>query len=600
MNASLGAFFSILLLAATPGLAGAQGGSFPPRKAVRISFPDSEALRAFLALPRAYEAALSERPGTLADFLMTEIQVEGLQASGLSFEILPEGKLLDLRVPPPIGASAGPVPYSNYSFASMLADLQALAAAHPGEASLTVFGYGHDGNPMYLMKVSDNVSKHEDEPRVLFMGVHHAGEAIGVDCCMNTLHYLLDNYGADLQATAYVNDNEIYVAPMANPDGWMKIQNGVVASWRKNTRDNNGNGSFDPSFDGVDLNRNFSFHWGLAGSPNPPSSTYYGPSPLSEPEDQAIAPLGALERFALALTYHMSGEVIIYPWTYLGQKTPDHPTYSSVAAALASKINSIFGGAYAPVVAGDTGGYVDDHLYGLHGTLCFTVEVTAANTTPSINLAVANNLPGAKYILDRVKVGQVTGRVANAKTSQPVSAKVEILQVNSSALPDRTSDPQFGRYRWILDDGTYTLRVSSTQGYQTATVPGLLVTSSAATVQDVLLAPLEAWVGGTPQIGTPVTFNLEGIAGEGYYQFFGFATANIPIPPFAGTLQIDPASLFVLAAGTLPGTGSVSVPIGIPNNPALVGFEVYYQAITGPSLLGGQGHFTNLAWFKIQ
>jgi Zinc carboxypeptidase len=51
--------------------------------------------------------------------------------------------------------------------------------------------------------------------------------------------------------------------------------------WRKNLRDNNGDGQIS-NVDGVDPNRNFPTHWGYDGegsSPNPVSETYRGTRP---------------------------------------------------------------------------------------------------------------------------------------------------------------------------------------------------------------------------------------------------------------------------------------------------------------------------------
>jgi len=55
--------------------------------------------------------------------------------------------------------------------------------------------------------------------------------------------------------------------------------------WRKNTNNTNGSCVF-PEY-GVDLNRNYNFHWG-EGTSNPCIASYQGPSAGSEPETQAI------------------------------------------------------------------------------------------------------------------------------------------------------------------------------------------------------------------------------------------------------------------------------------------------------------------------
>ncbi|ORZ39837.1 hypothetical protein BCR44DRAFT_1425731 [Catenaria anguillulae PL171] len=71
-------------------------------------------------------------------------------------------------------------------------------------------------------------------------------------------------------------------APLVNVDGYLYTQSGNRL-WRKNRR-RNSNGSY-----GIDLNRNFAFHWGNGGSStNPRDDTYRGPRAASEPETQAV------------------------------------------------------------------------------------------------------------------------------------------------------------------------------------------------------------------------------------------------------------------------------------------------------------------------
>jgi len=114
-----------------------------------------------------------------------------------------------------------------------------------------------------------------------------------------------------------VDNYEIYVMPMANPDGHVYVENHSSGPssywWRKNRRDNGG-GVY-----GVDLNRNYSYKWGYddrGSSPNPSSSTYRGPAAFSEPEATAIRNLMKSVNFKFALDYHSYGEYILIPYGY--------------------------------------------------------------------------------------------------------------------------------------------------------------------------------------------------------------------------------------------------------------------------------------------
>ena len=70
---------------------------------------------------------------------------------------------------------------------------------------------------------------------------------------------------------------------------------------------------------GVDLNRNFGYHWGGPGASDDPCSDFFrGSGAFSEPESQAIKNflLSGEANFQLYLSFHSWGQLLLYPWAY--------------------------------------------------------------------------------------------------------------------------------------------------------------------------------------------------------------------------------------------------------------------------------------------
>jgi murein tripeptide amidase MpaA len=227
---------------------------------------------------------------------------------------------------------------------------------------------------IWALKISDNVIEQEDEPEVFYMGLHHAREIITPEIVLYWMDFLLRNYGKSKLVTFLVDNRQIWLVPIVNPDGHDYVFT-VDSYWRKNRRDN-GDGSF-----GVDLNRNYGYMWGydnIGSSPIPSSDTYRGTGPFSEPEIQAIRDLVEGHNFALSLSYHSYGNLFIYPWGYIPENTPDHSTFVSIAKVAVSR-NGYEHGNPASGVIYITNGDSDDWLYGEQTTknkvFGFTPEV---------------------------------------------------------------------------------------------------------------------------------------------------------------------------------------------------------------------------------
>ena len=99
---------------------------------------------------------------------------------------------------------------------------------------------------------------------------------------------------------------KFHIIPVVNPDGFA-FSHSNSRYWRKNRRPHS-----DPLCIGVDLNRNFPFHWKeVGGDTYACSEAYVGPSACSEPECQALKKFmdGHKDEIDTYITMHSYGQV---------------------------------------------------------------------------------------------------------------------------------------------------------------------------------------------------------------------------------------------------------------------------------------------------
>jgi hypothetical protein len=396
-----------------------------------------------------------------------------------------------------------------------------------------------DGLPFWAVKLSYNADIDEDEPKFLFLGQCHAEEILGVEITMEMINkflhpspqYHLQNMQAILQSS------EVWVVPTYNPEGLTVVHGDSVdgnwlqdISYRKNKRDVNLNGIFDfdntaeagNDSDGVDLNRNYNFNWIFGdgawvedyGNYQSHFDYYRGESQFSESETQAIRDFAIENKFLLSIAYHSSrsgnvSEQIIFPWMWDGGKSsPDYPVISSLAMGISNLIPTETGVEFANyiTVAGvSRKGNAHDWFYTETGCIQFLIEVGTSNLQPDsleiIEDTINRNLQGAIHLMNRgigyttgnfgADAFQVSGIVLDASNSTPIEgAIIKILEYDGPMLKPRTTD-QFGRYRRLLTQGTFTLHISAS-GFEAQSFT-IVPSSSSQTEQNVSLIPLDIY-----------------------------------------------------------------------------------------------------------
>jgi len=285
-----------------------------------------------------------------------------------------------------------------HSYDQMLQEMQDIVANYPGIAKLDSIGESYEktvdrgGYIIWALKISDNVQVEEDEPEVFYFANMHAREIITPEIIMYFMHDLVDNYNTDPYITYLINNRQIWLSPTVNPDGHEYVFTGTSSFnrndpmwWRKNKQDNNDNGKFDASQDGVDLNRNFGYKWGYdnnGSSPYPTSNTYRGTGPFSEPESQVVRDFVTAHNFIIALSFHSYSQLWLYPWAYKDAYTSDHETFVALAESCVAYNNydPVRGVELYPVNGGS-----DDWFYG---------EQTTKNKVFSFTPEVGNSAEG--------------------------------------------------------------------------------------------------------------------------------------------------------------------------------------------------------------
>ena len=422
--------------------------------------------------------------------------------------------------------------YTNY--AAMLQKLEQFAADYPDICTLVDLGpstgqiYANQGYTAYDeyqhhiwgMKVSDNPEIEEDEPNSYIFGGHHAREPISVEVALYVLEHLLTEYENNGDIEDIVNETQIWFVPMVNPDGNKIVLDNLDVWWRKNIRDNNEdfllNTNSNFSQDGVDLNRNYSFKWGLVGASNSfESILYHGPEAFSEVEIQYLRDLMDTRHFLAGISYHSFGELVLYPYGYHEEAvSPDLEALEDLGIQMAENIPAFIGDHYTPSQSWElypAMGTLDDYSYGEHGTFAYTIELATMfiPQTTQIEIICEQNLEAALILLQRPFQNTVKGHITNAATGEAMVAKVEVLEIDNSGSfrKDYLSDSTFGTYYRLLSPGNYSMRFSA-YGYQDTLVENVESIDNEAIILDIALKPIpEAMLGGTitnKESGAPI------------------------------------------------------------------------------------------------
>ena len=302
------------------------------------------------------------------------------------------------------GAEGQTIDWSaRYTYSELEDQLEAMNAAYPEITSLYPIGNSWQERALWCLEITNPAIAKEDKTGIAVMANIHGGERESAACAMYFAWWLTENSASD-EVKAMLDEYDIYVVPVINPDGY---EQSFVYNTRQNLRpmDNNGDGvpfsdpytdvdgdgyiatlyrgtadaqpnpretpSFgmeSPDWDkngilgddarnsGIDMNRTFDYQWNRFDIETVDSEegvigcnaySRAGSSAASEPEVQAVQNFLLNNDIDAMATLHTGIQCVLYPWCYRPYDetvdSDDIPYMKEVAAKMAAAFQETTG-----------------------------------------------------------------------------------------------------------------------------------------------------------------------------------------------------------------------------------------------------------------
>ncbi|MBQ9474609.1 MAG: hypothetical protein IJU81_09420 [Bacteroidales bacterium] len=182
-----------------------------------------------------------------------------------------------------------------------LAMMQHFADTYPTLCHIDTIGRTVQNRLILCAVMHDEPTDKAGVPQFFYSSTIHGDEVTGYYLMLRLIDTLLSGYGSDPHLTALLRSTEIFINPLANPDGtYIRGNSNVRYSQRYNANN-------------VDLNRNY---------PDP-----FGTDPLTDiqPENVAMMNYIANHHFRLSANLHGGAEVLNYPWDSFTSAERQHP-----------------------------------------------------------------------------------------------------------------------------------------------------------------------------------------------------------------------------------------------------------------------------------
>ncbi len=433
------------------------------------------------------------------------------------------------------------------SFSQYDSIMRSFASTYPSLCVLDTIGKSINGKLILVLKITDNVLVDEDEPEVFYSSSIHGDETGGFILMLRLADYLLKNYSVNPRVKQLVDNLEIWINPLSNPDGTYRSGNTIVSPVRANAN-------------GYDLNRNF---------PDPIT-----PNTIKQKETLNMISFMRKHNFVLSANFHSGEEVVNYPWDRWSRLHADDQWFYKISRKYADTVHHYSVPGYMTFLNnGVTNGYQWYQIYGgrqdyityeLQGREV-TIELDDIFITPASQLNSLWNYNWHSLIgyLENALYG-IHGSISDFYSSEPVTARIFIMghDKDSSHVYSDTLSGSFVRF---TDSGSWDLLFTA-RGYRDTLITDIIVTDGEKTIINVLMMPDS--ISGTQSLDVPLL-----------YPNPVSSDMNIVLPSdISGTVNIIVYNLSGIKIAEYNTISNIGVPI--PYDVSHLAAGVYYMVIT--------------------
>lgn len=359
------------------------------------------------------------------------------------------------------------------TYAAYIAMMQQFAANYPNLCTIHTIGTLSSGRQILAARI--NNGSPVGKPEFLYTSSIHGDETTGYVLMLRLIDYLLQNYGSDPVITQLVNSVDIWINPLANPDGTYYGGNNTV------------NGAIRGNANNIDLNRNYA----------DPEDGQHPDGNAWQPETVHFMQFGEDRNFSMSANFHGGAEVLNYPWDTWSRLHADNNWWIYVCREYADTAHIHAPSGYlSDFDNGITNGYAwytisggrQDYMNYFEQCREVTIEISNIKLLPASQLPALweYNYRSLINYMEQAMFG-FHGIVTDTLTGEPIEARVDIIGHDLDNSFVRTSLPG-GNYSRPVKAGTYDLTFSA-EGYYSKTISNLTIGDKQTITLDVELVP---------------------------------------------------------------------------------------------------------------